>query len=152
MVGALHALSNPAPAFNRLCGLGLESPLVPVEPTSLPPPGARHLQTREVEAILRAYEAGEPVVQIARRFGIHRSTFYVRLERAGVHLRPREALTPAKVREAAELYNRGSSFAQVGRMLGVHAQTVRNHLAKAGVTTGSTVDGSDHPPESGAAP
>jgi hypothetical protein len=58
---------------------------------------------------------------------------YVRLARANVDLRQREALSPAQIREAALLYEQGDSLAAVGQYLGVDAQTVRRHLAKAGV-------------------
>jgi transposase-like protein len=133
VVGALHALSNPPPAFTRLCGLDIKPGDAAAPSTKPPREAAPPLEPQVVEAMCRAYDDGEPISHIAKRFGIHRSTFYVRLERAGVQLRPREALSPTEVRQAANLYSQGRSLADVGRVLGVDAQTIRNHLAKAGV-------------------
>lgn len=132
-MGALHALSNPPHAFNRLCGLDAGLSDEPSLPTKAPRETAPYLEGHVIKAMCRAYDDGEPISHIAKRFGIHRSTFYVRLERAGVQLRPREALTSAEVERATDLYAQGHSLADVGTVFGVDAQTVRNHLARVGV-------------------
>jgi len=96
-------------------------------------PAVRRLDDEQIDELVRSYVAGEPITDLAKRLGIHRSTLYVRLERAGIDLRQRGALSPTQVQHAARLYERGDSLAIVGRLFSVDAQTVRNHLAKAGV-------------------
>jgi hypothetical protein len=70
--------------------------------------------------------------EVARQFGLHRTTVRAMLDRAGVSVRPRE-MSPAQVGLATKLYGDGLSLKQVGERLGFNAQTIANRLVAAGV-------------------
>lgn len=72
--------------------------------------------------------------EVARRFGLHRTTVRAILDRAGVTVRPRE-MSGAQVQLAIKLYGEGLSLHAVGERLGFNAQTIANRLSAAGVQT-----------------
>ncbi|TMK38103.1 MAG: hypothetical protein E6G66_18865, partial [Actinobacteria bacterium] len=80
----------------------------------------RHVQRRlsrpEIEALVADYEAGQRVGELARVYGIHRTTVSAHVARAG---KTRGALSKAQVDEAVRLYGKGWSLRAVGRHLDV---------------------------------
>jgi hypothetical protein len=94
----------------------------------------RHVQRRlsrpEIEALVADYEAGQRVGELARVYGIHRTTVSAHVARAG---KTRGVLSKAQVDEAVRLYGRGWSLRAVGRHLDVADKTVRRALDKRAV-------------------
>lgn len=82
---------------------------------------------------MEAYQAGASQRELAKRYGIHRTTVTAHLERAGVAVRPTDKLTQDDIAKAAELYTQGWSLARIGDVLGVHPHSVRNRLLAMGV-------------------
>ena len=85
--------------------------------------------------MVAAYLLGHTVNDLARKFGVHRTTVLA-------HLTRREAKRPeaplAKwdddtLASAARLYGEGSSLSDVGERFGVHASTIANRFQHAGV-------------------
>ncbi|MFF8186011.1 helix-turn-helix domain-containing protein [Microbacterium sp. NPDC016588] len=71
--------------------------------------------------------------ELARVFGVHRTTIRAALDRRGVNPRA-HAITAAQVATASRLYLSGLSLAAVGEKLGFNAQTIATHLRRAGVS------------------
>lgn len=92
-------------------------------PTFLDPADARQL--------VAEYEAGTGVMELSRKYGVHRHTVARYLAKNGVEVRVR-GLAPEEVSEASRLYESGLTLTQVGREFGVSQQAVRRALAAAG--------------------
>jgi hypothetical protein len=90
------------------------------------------LSQAEVAEMISAYRQGEPVKELAQRFGIHRVTVTAILRRHDVELH-RVGLVPAEVLAAADHYRRGWSLARLGSKYGVDPATVWRALRLAGV-------------------
>ncbi|HUZ01435.1 MAG TPA: hypothetical protein VMU89_13885 [Thermomicrobiaceae bacterium] len=94
----------------------------------------RHVQRRlspaEVEALVADYEAGGRVGELARVYGIHRTTVSAHVARAG---KTRGQLTQAQIDKAVRLYEQGWSLRAVGRHLDLADKTVRRMLDKRAV-------------------
>src|SRR5438105_2453888 len=121
-VEVMQGLSNPFhPAAKFLSGEITVADL-PKRPSNAPErlrpiEVQRRLTPSEVQDLIKAYEAGSSVNQLADRFDIHRATVLSHLERAGVPRRhPR--LDDAGIEEATQLYIHGMSLAEVGECLG----------------------------------
>lgn len=89
------------------------------------------LSQPEVKALLADYEAGQQVGELARAYGIHRTTVSAHVARAG---KTRQRLTEAQVEEAIRLYEQGQSLRVVGQYLDVSDKMVRRALHDSGVT------------------
>ena len=85
----------------------------------------RRLSRPEIEALVADYEAGGRVGELARVYGIHRTTVSAHVARAG---KTRSQLTEAQVDEAVRPYEQGWSLRAVGRQLDVADKTVRRML------------------------
>lgn len=70
--------------------------------------------------------------EVARQFGLHRTTVRAILDRAGATVRPRE-MSVSQVNLAIRLYADGLSLQSVGERLGFNAQTIANRLGDQGV-------------------
>jgi lambda repressor-like predicted transcriptional regulator len=92
----------------------------------------RRLTMTEITELMKEYQQGASVKELAQRFGIHRVTATAVLQRHGVELR-RSGLVPADIPAAASLYDQGWSLARLGERLGVDAATVWRALRAAGV-------------------
>lgn len=102
------------------------------------------LTTADVLEIRRRYLAGEPVVAIAKPFGIQpRHISWVATGKAWGHVpgsvparRPRRVyMTPNDVTVAKQLSANGMSKEEIGRRLGVSADAVRRRLQSTGGTS-----------------
>ncbi|MEV7757809.1 hypothetical protein AB0O16_07725 [Microbacterium sp. NPDC089180] len=82
--------------------------------------------------VARRYESGATTTQLARDYGVAKSTIIGILRDKDVVVR-RQPLTPEQVREAAHLYRDGLSLSQVATQLGVNQETMRVAIIKAGV-------------------
>lgn len=78
------------------------------------------------------YEAGATTTQLAKEYGVAKSTIIGILRSAQVVVR-RQPLTPEQVSEAARLYREGLSLSQVATRLGVNQETMRVAVIRAGV-------------------
>lgn len=84
--------------------------------------------------LLDAYSAGEPVKELAERFGVHRGTVRALAQRAGLPAR-RGLQVPQHLRdEAVALYESGMSLLNAGRPLEIDDETVRAAVVAAGGT------------------
>ena len=90
------------------------------------------LDTYEVAALVKAYQAGSTLEEIAAKFGVYVRTAAAHLEREGIPQR-RHRLTAEQVAEAVHLYETGWSTIQIGQHLGIYPQSVRYRLVKQGV-------------------
>jgi DNA invertase Pin-like site-specific DNA recombinase len=79
--------------------------------------------------LIGQYEAGVPILELARRFWIHRTSVSVILKEAGV-LKPRQALTLEQVELAIQLRAQGRFYRQIAERFGVDTETVRRAVIK----------------------
>jgi len=82
--------------------------------------------------LVDGYQAGAPVNELARQFGIHRETVSAHLRRAGVPRRYR-ILGEDAVADASRLYTDGWPLVRIAEHLDVSANTVHRALQKGGV-------------------
>ncbi|WP_280317116.1 hypothetical protein [Nocardia wallacei] len=94
----------------------------------------RKLQPEEVAELVDAYRRGVSMVELGRRFEMHRNTVEAHLRRAGVMKRPKVKMTPQLTERATRLYvEEVWTTARIGKELGVDASTVAKALKRAGV-------------------
>jgi hypothetical protein len=91
----------------------------------------RRLATAEVEALIAEYEAGARVGELAKVYGLHRTTVAGHVARAG---KTRPVMTATQIDEAVSLYGDGWTLHNVGQRLGVADQTIRRVLVERAVT------------------
>ena len=92
---------------------------------------ARELRNDEIDQLVRGYQEGATVYELADRFRIHRLTVSRHLHRAGVTMR-RQGLDEQQVDVAVQLQRQGWSTAQLGDHFGVDKRTVRSALRARG--------------------
>ena len=85
-----------------------------------------------VAALVKAYQAGSTLEEVAGKFGVYVRTAATHLEREAVPQR-RHRLSPAQVSEAVRLYEAGWSTIQIGHHFGVYPQSIRYRLHQTGV-------------------
>jgi transposase-like protein len=110
--------------------------MVPADPVGGVPRTKKQVQKRlaagELEAFSTAYRAGSSIRELAQFFKINRTTVHAHVDALGLPRRyPR--LTPADVKEAAEMYQAGRSLIAIGGHFGVASDTVALALRRAGV-------------------
>jgi hypothetical protein len=112
----------------------LESPLSEVAiPLTTPLKQVhRRFQAGELDEAVEAYLAGATLSQLSDRFGKHRRTISIELERRGVARRYR-MVEGERLRQAIQEYQGGKSAATIGGELGVATGTVRRALIGAGI-------------------
>ncbi|MBF6099343.1 hypothetical protein IU510_14780 [Nocardia cyriacigeorgica] len=94
----------------------------------------RKLQPEEIAELVDAYRRGVSMVELGRRFEMHRNTVEAHLRRAGVIKRPKVKMTPQLTERATRLYvEEVWTTARIGKELGVDASTVAKALKRAGV-------------------
>lgn len=109
----------------------------PSEPVCRPacglkPRTARQLNKDQARKLIKGYQAGATVYELAAQFGIDRRTASQILKRHGVMLR-RRSLAPVQIDEAVRLYESGWSLARIARKFDVDQTTVHNRLRERGV-------------------
>jgi len=81
--------------------------------------------------LIDRYHSGAQIKDLAKRFGVHRTTVTALLHRHGVERR-RLGLSPDQADDARRLYGDGWSLARLGDKFGVDDMTVRRYLLLAG--------------------
>lgn len=112
----------------------------------LRPGGRRRFTGDDLADVVRWYEAGRSVRQIAAEMGASPITVRRTLERAGITLRTagRTVWTDDMLAMAIVLHRDGRSQEQIGRALGVSQASVSSRLRGAGVTVPRGRRGADH--------
>jgi DNA-binding NarL/FixJ family response regulator len=82
----------------------------------------------EAVEIMRSYQAGETVTELAKQHQLAVASVSACLRRSGVVLRARRVPDEADVVRAIELYGLGWSAAKIGRELGFDQKTIWRHL------------------------
>lgn len=95
-----------------------------------------------VAQLIALYEQGDSLLQLSRRFGIHRGTVKDHLRRAGVEIRPGNVakLSNEDKNEIAKLYEAGLSIHKLALRFGVTDNPVHNALKERGVRMRSTYE------------
>ena len=89
----------------------------------------------QVKRLISLYEQGDSLLQLSRRFGIHRGTVKDHLRRAGIDIRPgnQAKLSEEDKDEIAALYESGLSIHKLALQFGVTDSPVHNALKGRGV-------------------
>ena len=134
LVDLFGALSHPCREARRLLDLAKDWPAKPQprRQAQRPVRTARQLPPADLDRLVVAYHDGATVYELARQFGIHRTTVGKHLRAQGVDTTPL-ALVPGDVPAAAELYRHGWSLARIAKKYGTTAGTVRTRLLEVGV-------------------
>ena len=95
-------------------------------------PRVRRLSDSEVEELVRAYNGGDSIYALGRRFGIHRTTVSEHLKRAGVQTRgvKKRTLTSEEITDARRLREQQMSIAWIGTAIGTTEYAVRRELGR----------------------
>lgn len=135
VVGVLRNYCNSNSATRQINELIKKARAEQVErPLRLPrkPRQPKTLPSAVQQAIANGYTAGKTMHDLAREFGVHRTTIKATLERHGIPRR-RRTMTPDHVDESVRRYESGESLARIGDQLNFDAQTIANQLRKRGV-------------------
>ncbi|SKB01593.1 AraC-type DNA-binding protein [Agreia bicolorata] len=95
------------------------------------PRRAKQLTSDELEESEELYAAGASIVDLAKRFGIHRHTLSEHFRARGVSIRD-TAIDHDSLQVAKRMYEAGSSLAAVSKIVGYSPNTIRTHLLRAG--------------------
>jgi lambda repressor-like predicted transcriptional regulator len=89
----------------------------------------------QVKDLIAFYQQGDSLLQLSRRFGIHRGTAKEHLRRAGIEIRPGNVarLSDEDKNEIARLYEAGLSIHRLALRFGVTDNPVHNALRERGV-------------------
>lgn len=91
------------------------------------------LTETQIDRIVKLYEGGLSMNQIAEKYRAHRRTIAAHLVRRSVPLRSPRSLDPADTPEAMKLYEDGMTLLDIGRRFGISQHAARTALLKAGV-------------------
>jgi len=132
------AEDNDQPSTRAICSPITPEPDLQETPGQLSNPGRRPVQRRlnevEIDQLVREYQAGRTLADLAAERGIHRGTVAAHLEGRGVQRRVnRRKMSDDDLRDAARRYRGGDSLAKVASAFDVDAATVRRELHRAGV-------------------
>jgi len=115
----------------------LSNPSVATDvPPSPPPPRPvqRRLSATDADDISGSYASGRSIDDLARSYGIHRTTIIRHLDRRAVpRRRVVRKMTDALVAKAAVMYLDGHSLATVANRFKVDTRTLSREFRKAGV-------------------
>lgn len=90
------------------------------------------LTPSEVDRLIEDYNAGTSVVDLAKKYGIHRATVSAHLSRRST-TRRRPGLDVDECVEAVRLFRAGVSMRAIARRLAVGRRSVRTCLVEAGL-------------------
>ena len=138
----MRLYSNPAGRGEQLQRVVRDASSVqPAEAPRRPRQRQRRLSATETAELIKAYERQIPVKDLAKQFGVHRSTVTALLQRNGVALR-QAGLAREVVPMAARFYSQGWSLAQLGAKFGVDSTTVMDAVGiQSAVLLGSSSGG-----------
>lgn len=135
-IEAKGQLSNPESELNRRVqqlsqSFDRSQSALDVANTPRPKPrrAVRRLSDRELETMAEDYRAGDSVPVLVERYGVHRTTVMIHLEKMGIARRAQKRkLNDTQVKEMKRLRRLGLSYAELGRRFGVSPETVRKEL------------------------
>jgi transposase-like protein len=94
----------------------------------------RRLSASDVDDIADSYVSGSSIDQLARSYGVNRTTIIKHLDHQGVpRRRVVRKMTDALVAEAAVMYRNGNSLATVSNEFNIAIRTLRREFRNAGV-------------------
>jgi hypothetical protein len=93
----------------------------------------RRLRGREIDELVRNYQKGLGVYELATRYKIHRETVSLILRRQGIPRRYR-LIQGEQLDQAVAAYEAGRSLAAIGAAIGVSPTTIRKALISVGTT------------------
>jgi transposase len=131
-LGASYSNREADVARLRLARMAAETPR-PAEGSRKPGQHQRRLSMTEVAELIKEYERGVMVKELAERFGVHRVTVTALLQRQGVEIR-KTGLVPEVIPVVARMYSQGWSCARLVDLFDVDASTVWRALRAAGLT------------------
>jgi lambda repressor-like predicted transcriptional regulator len=124
--------------WSRIESLAKETKRLLSEPQRDQPPIAtparqkqKRLASYEVVHVIRLYQGGTEMCELATQFGVHKHTISQCLKRMGVPRR-RQGLRDDDIEEAAQLYADGWSLVRLGEKYGCAHSSVRNALLRSG--------------------
>jgi transposase-like protein len=95
-------------------------------------PPQRRLSPTDIDDLIKAYQGGATISQLAADFGVHRTTVTGHLDRHGVARHSEQTAWDDEIlTQAAGRYATGMSLADVAHRFGVDEQTVANRLRRA---------------------
>jgi lambda repressor-like predicted transcriptional regulator len=84
-----------------------------------------------IMALVRSYEKGASIIDLASRYGVDHSTVIHHIDRQGVvRLGNQPKLTTNQATKAAQIRSQGWTFARIGRYFGVADVTVANSIRR----------------------
>jgi DNA-directed RNA polymerase specialized sigma24 family protein len=90
----------------------------------------RKLQPAEIDELVQLYEPGLDLIELGRRFGMHRHTARSHLLRRGIKLRPQYLpLTSNQRADMVAAYESGMSTYRLAKDYGISPDTVRRPVA-----------------------
>jgi hypothetical protein len=95
-------------------------------------PRPKKLSSSTVSRLILDYSEGIPIHELAKNYGVHRTTISGHLDRAGVSKRSR-SMSEAQIDEAVQDYAAGQSPEKIGNRLGFDSTTVLKELRLRGV-------------------
>jgi len=134
LVGLTGGSSKQSSLFKRLAA---ELPALLRRRPHRPKPATprqtqRRLTAKQVDLLVREYEAGDDMKGLAGRWDMHRATVAAQLRRAGVTLR-RQGVSIDQLDEAVRLYREGWSCQRLAERYDCDDETVRQALKRAGI-------------------
>ena len=97
-------------------------------------PPQRRLSPSDIDDLVKAYQGGATIRQLAVEFGVHRTTVADHLDSRDVpRHHERTTWDDVMLRQAADLYATGLSLARVADRYDIDAQAVANRLRRAGI-------------------
>jgi transposase-like protein len=93
----------------------------------------RRLSAADVDDITRNYANGRSIDDLARSYGVHRTTIIKHLHQRAPRRRVVRKMTDALVAQAAAMYIVGHSLATVANRFKVDTRTLGREFRKAGV-------------------
>jgi AraC-like DNA-binding protein len=96
-------------------------------------PVQRRITDAEIDDLVTRYETGSTIKELAREFGIHRTTVMGHLERRAIPRRSPRKLTNQIVGQSAHRYSSGETLAEIAEHLNVAPSTLTRELRLAGI-------------------
>ena len=128
--GPLSNPTPPAPFTARRCPPD-DRDTPPTQPSR---PVQRRLRASGIEKISQHYISGTSIAELARSYGVNRTTIITHLDHQGVHRRRvARKMTDLMVAEAAVRYLAGRSLTSVADEFRIHAKTLSREFHNAGI-------------------
>ena len=99
--------------------------------------GARQMRAIEIDRIVERYRVVRNIRQVAREFGVSRTTVARHLTDRGIDTS--RGMSAAEISEAVRLYSQGLSSGQIGRNLGFDNHTILNAVRGAGLNVRESI-------------